>query len=145
MVRLSAPLAEKFWFHCTNAANSDGRWPPPPAKPCEFNRQWVKNEIDATRTALATLAKATKKIASIPADEEEPLADSPEYGLHFTDKDTSILPGLSFYKLQHALYAAWRASDHTTGPQKQANLGRVRAIYDEYRRRGIHDFIDPTH
>lgn len=137
-------LVTKFWFHCTNSANSDGRWPPPPAEPCEFNRQWVFNEIAATRAVLDELSKAT---AGIPlparAQDDEP-DDSPEYGLHFTDKDVADLPNLNFYELQHALYAAWRAYDKTTGEAKAANRQRVEAIYAEYRRRGITHFQNPT-
>ncbi|GAB4164685.1 MAG: hypothetical protein Fur0032_00850 [Terrimicrobiaceae bacterium] len=137
-------LTSKFWFHCTNSANSDGRWPPPPAEPCEFNRQWVLNEIAATRTVLAEMAEATKDIPLPPKPEMDQLADNPEYGLHFTDKDTQNLPSLSFYELQHALYAAWRAFDHTQGDAKAANRSRVLAVYEEYRRRGITRFKDPV-
>jgi len=137
-------LTSKFWFHCTNSANSDGRWPPPPAEPCEFNRRWVLNEIAATRAVLAEMAAATKDIPLPPKAEADQLADSPEYGLHFTDKDLSDLQKLSFYELQHALYAAWRAFDHTDGDAKSANRSRVLAIYEEYRRRGITHFKDPV-
>jgi hypothetical protein len=45
-------LVEKFWFHLTNAANSDGRWPPPPRKTCQYHREWVEAEIAKTRAAL---------------------------------------------------------------------------------------------
>jgi len=139
-----APLAEKFWFHCTSSANSDGRWPPPPAEPCEFNRQWVRNEIAATRAALAELAEATKGIP-LPVNHVEDLpADGPAYGLHFTDKPLDNLPRLNFYELQHALYAAWRAYDHTQGDEKAGHRLRVLAIYDEYRRRGITKFKTPV-
>lgn len=137
-------LVTKFWFHCTNSANSDGRWPPPPAEPCEFNRQWVRNEIAATRAVLSELAQAT---AGIPLPQkpvnDEP-ADGPSYGLHFTDKPLEDLPRLNFYELQHALYAAWRAFDHSEGDAKSANKSRVLAIYDEYRRRGITQFKTPN-
>ena len=136
-------LADKFWFHCTNSSNSDGRWPPPPAEPCEFNRQWVLNEIAATRAALAELAEATKGIPLPVKEALDQPADGPEYGLHFTDKDPADLPRLNFYELQHALYAAWRAWDHTQGDEKIANKARVEAIYAEYRRRGITQFKTP--
>jgi hypothetical protein len=136
-------LVTKFWFHCTNSANSDGRWPPPPAEPCEFNRQWVLNEIAATRAVLAELAEATKDIPLPPKPDMDQLADTPEYGLHFTDKPLEILANLNFYELQHALYAAWRAFDHTQGEAKATNRERVLAIYDEYRRRGITNFKVP--
>jgi hypothetical protein len=136
-------LATKFWFHCTNSANSDGRWPPPPAEPCEFNRQWVLNEIAESRAALEKLAEATKGISLPPKGDFQALADSPEYGLHFTDKDIAHLPGLNFYELLHALYAAWRAFDQTQGGEKEARRARVIAVYDEYRRRGITKFNNP--
>ncbi len=137
-------LTSKFWFHCTNAANSDGRWPPPPAEPCEFNRQWVLNEIAATRAVLSELAGATAGIPLPPRVTNDEPADGPEYGLHFTDRPLDDLTKLNFYELQHALYAAWRAFDHTQGETKAANRLRVLAIYDEYRRRGITKFKTPV-
>lgn len=133
-------LAEKFWFHCTCAANSDGRWPPPPNKPCEFNRQWVLNEINAAKAALAELAAATRGIPLPPEPEFEGRADTPDYGFYFTDKSLDDLPRLGFYELQHALYAAWRAYDNTQGAPRAQNRDRILAIYDEYRRRGITKF-----
>ena len=137
-------LTTKFWFHCTNSANSDGRWPPPPAQPCEFNRQWVRNEIAATRDVLAELAEATKDIPLPVVVEEDIRADLPDYGLHFTDKSLDDLPKLNFYELQHALYSAWRAFDYTQGDAKEENKKRALAIYDEYRRRGITQFKTPN-
>ena len=137
-------LSEKFWFHCTNSANSDGRWPPPPAKPCEFNRQWVKNEIDTTRAVLQELAEATKGIALPPEDEDMNAGDTGEYGLHYTDKDVSDLPKLTFYELQHSLYAAWRAWDHAIESDKATCKNRIESIYEEYRRRGITKFTTPS-
>lgn len=138
-------LVDKFWFHMTNSSNSDGRWPPPPAQTCEFNRQWVRTEIEATKAALAECKKA---IAGIPLPPPVDLSDVPadtgEYGLHFTDKDISVLPKLTFYELQHALYAAWRAYDHSEGEEKAANKKRVLDIYEEYRRRGITKFKTPV-
>ena len=137
-------LVEKFWFHCTCAANSDGRWPPPPALPCEFNRQWVRQEIAATRAVLKELAQATQGIPlPVPEDEDKP-ADTPEYGLHFTDKCLEDLPRLNFYELQHALYAAWRAYDHTKGSERARHKAMVESIYAEYRRRGITRFRTPV-
>ncbi|MEI8386573.1 MAG: hypothetical protein WCG76_03140 [Verrucomicrobiota bacterium] len=139
-----AELTSKFWFHCTNSANSDGRWPPPPAEPCEFNRQWVRNEIAATQAVLAELAGATKGISLPRKPEIDEPADGPAYGLHFTDKNPDDLPNLNFYELQHALYAAWRAFDQTQGEEKAANRPRILAIYEEYRRRGITKFRTPN-
>lgn len=137
------PLAEKFWFHCTNAANSDGRWPPPPAEPCEFNRQWVRNEIEASRAVLSELAEATKGILLPVKQVSDEPADGPSYGLHFTDKPEGELGQLNFYELQHTLYAAWRAFDHTQADEKERNKIRVLAVYEEYRRRGITQFKTP--
>lgn len=137
------PLAEKFWFHCTNAANSDGRWPPPPAEPCEFNRQWVRNEIEASRAVLSELDEATRGILLPVKQVSDEPADGPSYGLHFTDKPEGVLGQLNFYELQHALYAAWRAFDHTQADEKQRNKIRVLAVYEEYRRRGITQFKTP--
>jgi hypothetical protein len=71
-------------------------------------------------------------------------ADTPDYGLHFTDKPLDNLPGLNFYELQHALYAAWRAFDHSQGEAKAANREKVLAVYEEYRRRGITKFKTPV-
>ncbi len=136
-------LTSKFWFHCTNSANSDGRWPPPPAEPCEFNRQWVRNEIAATRAVLAELAEATKEIPLPETKAFEEPEDEGAYGLHFTDKNTGDLPSLNYYELQHALYAAWRAFDHASQDKKAAAKECVLAIYGEYRNRGITQFKTP--
>jgi hypothetical protein len=139
-----AEPTSKFWFHCTNSANSDGRWPPPPAEPCEFNRQWVLNEISATRAVLDDLGAATRGITPPRPPETDALADSPDYGFHFTDKETDHLEKLNFYELQHSLYAARRAFDQSQGDAKEAGRARVLAIYGEYRRRGIIRFNDPV-
>ena len=137
-------LATRFWFHCTNSANSDGRWPPPPAEPCEFNRQWVRDEIAAVQAVLRELAETTKEIPLPEKPTNNELADGPAYGLHFTDKPLDNLPDLNFYELQHALYAAWRAFDNTQGDDKADHQKRVLAIYSEYRRRGITNFKTPN-
>lgn len=138
-------LVDKFWFHMTNSANSDGRWPPPPAVTCDFNRQWVRDEINATKAALAAIREAIKGIPLPPEPDLSLLrADNPEYGYYFTDKDIADLPNLSFYELQHALYAAWRWYDQNTGPERENGKKRVQAIYEEYRRRGITEFKTPV-
>ena len=116
------------------------RWPPPPNKPCEFNRQWVLTEIAAAKAVLAELAEATKGIPLPPEPDFDARADSPEYGFYFTDKSLDDLTQLGFYELQHALYAAWRAYDNTEGEARAANRLRILAIYEEYRRRGITKF-----
>lgn len=137
------PLAEDFWFHCANAANSDGRWPAPPAEPCEFNRQWVRDEITATRRALERLAAATSPLKAPPPAPPVRNSESAEYGYYFTDKSLDDLGRLNFYELQHALYAAWRAFDKTQGDDKIANRQRVLDIYAEFRRRGLTKFKTP--
>ena len=71
------------------------------------------------------------------------IADDAECGPHFTEKNLSDLQNLRFYELQHALYAAWRAFDHTYGDTKNADRSRVLSNYAEYRRRGITHFKDP--
>jgi len=47
----------KAWFHLTCAANSDGRWPPPPEKVHPFNRKWVEGHLDNAKMTLAQLGK----------------------------------------------------------------------------------------
>ncbi len=137
-------LTSCFWFHMTNSANSDGRWPPPPAVTCVFNRQWVRREIEATKSVLAEMRQA---IAGIPLPPEPDLslvrADCPEYGYYITDKDIYDLPRLNFYELQHALYAAWRWYDHHQGEERAKGPERVLAIYEEYRIPGICHFKTP--
>jgi glycosyl hydrolase family 57 len=49
---------ERFWLHLTNAANSDGRWPPPPRKTSQHHRDWVEREIAKAREALDELKQA---------------------------------------------------------------------------------------
>lgn len=130
-------LVEKFWFHMTNSANSDGRWPPPPRVTCEFNRNWCLNEIAETRKVLKKLAKAVNGI---------PLPEKPEivvpgpkdwrYGLHFTDKNPEDVPNLNGYEIHHAIYYANKMLD-SDSPEKSAH-GRnlLAAIFDELDRRG---------
>ncbi|MBS3733483.1 MAG: hypothetical protein KGY99_00975 [Phycisphaerae bacterium] len=43
------------WFHLTCAANSDGRWPPPPDKVHPFNKQWVTGHLDDCHKVLSEL------------------------------------------------------------------------------------------
>ena len=59
------PLAEKFWYHMTNASNSDGRWPPPPLVTCAFNRDWVLAEIAASGEARCRLLDKAEKACLI--------------------------------------------------------------------------------
>ncbi len=50
-----AELVERCWFHLTCAENSDGRWPPPPARTCPFNVRWVEDHIERVRECLEQL------------------------------------------------------------------------------------------
>ena len=124
-------LAERFWFHLTNAENSDGRWPPPPAETCPFNREWVEKEIESARNVLAELKKkvsGARKPAAPPEPEEEEA-----YGYRFTEKPLDDLANLNWYELHHALYAAFAERD-----KGDAGSGRrkIEAVYAEYARRG---------
>jgi len=132
------PLVEKFWFHLTNSANSDGRWPPPPAVTCPWNRDWVLNEIEQTRVALAALRKAVKGIA-LPKvrDERGDPDDDWSYGLHFTDKNVEDLRGLNFYELSHAIYYFHRMADSKKADKKSYGLKWLKKCFDEWDRRGV--------
>jgi hypothetical protein len=129
------PLVEKFWFHMTNSANSDGRWPPPPAETCPFNRQWVLDEIDATKKTLTEIDTTLKSIPRPPKAEEQP-GEEWDYGLHFTDKDTDDIKSLNYYELAHALYAAFRMFDAGKGSAKEQGRLKVNAIFEEFEKRG---------
>jgi hypothetical protein len=131
-------IVERFWFHMTNSANSDGRWPPPPRVTCAFNRDWVLAEIAETKKVLAELAEVTKGIP-LPAKPEivVPAATDWRYGFHFTDKDPADVRHLNNYELQHAIYHYHKMVD-SDDPAKQAEgktmLGKV---FDELDRRGM--------
>lgn len=101
------------------------------------------NEIASTKQVLWEIAEATKHISVPPKTKVPELADSPENGLYFRYKNIDGLADLNFYELQHALYAAWRACDHTQGTAKKTNRARVITVYDECRRRGIAKFSSP--
>jgi hypothetical protein len=133
------PLVEDFWFHITCAANSDGRWPAPPAKTCPFNRDWVLKEMAASKKALAKLKKA---VAGIPLPKKEPYRDDPNaesnYTLHFTDKPMRTpadMAKLNTYELSHAIYYFHSMVDSGV-PEKVARGKEIlRAIFDELDRR----------
>lgn len=129
-------LVEKFWYHCTNSMNSDACWPPPPGKTCEFNRQWVENELAATRAVLAELKE---KSASIPEPEGDPEWKSTNeyYDFWFTEKDLSIVEKLSHYELQHALYAAWKEFDMQGRDMQGPGRKKIEAVHAEIQRRGL--------
>jgi hypothetical protein len=131
-------LVEKFWFHMTNSANSDGRWPPPPRVTCAFNREWVQTEIDRTQAVLAELKKATEGY-TLPEIEEitVPEAHDPDYGYHFTDKDPEDIPNLNIYELQHAIYYAHKMVDCPDEPWHSKGKKLLKEIFDELDRRGM--------
>jgi hypothetical protein len=130
-------LVEKFWFHMTNSANSDGRWPPPPHVTCEFNRDWCLNEINETTKVLAELAKATKGI---------PLPEKPEmivpgakdwrYGFKFTKKDPEDVAHLGGYEIHHAIYYAHKMVDSDDAGKVEHGKKLLKAIFDELDKRG---------
>jgi len=129
-------LVEKFWFHMTNSANSDGRWPPPPAQTCPFNRKWVLDEIEATRKALAECREAASGVA-LPAVEPSAPLESWEYGYPYTEKDAGDLARLGLYELSHHLYAAYRMYDNGQGEVHEKGRNLIAAVYDEFERRGF--------
>jgi len=131
-------LVERFWFHMTNSANSDGRWPPPPNVTCAFNRQWVQDEIDATQKVLAELREATQGY-SLPEKPEVtvPGRGNPDYGYHFTDKDPEDLRNLNTYELQHAIYYAHKMVDCPKEPWHSRGTALLTAVFDELDRRGM--------
>jgi hypothetical protein len=136
-VKLRA-LAEKFWYHVTNSANSDGRWPPPPRVTCAFNRQWVLDEIAATRRVLAELAEATRGMTLPPAPEiVVPSPHDWRYGFHFTDKPINGLHNLNMYELQHAIYFAHKMVDCSDAQKKAEGRALLVRVFDECDRRGM--------
>lgn len=132
------PLADKFWFHLTNSANSDGRWPPPPAVTCEWNRDWVLNEMKEMQQALAELRAAVKDIPlpAVPDDRGDP-DDDYTYGLHFTDRNPEDVRNLNLYELTHAIYYFHRMADSKHADKKAYGLKHLKACFDEWDRRGI--------
>lgn len=130
-------LVEKFWFHMTNSANSDGRWPPPPRVTCEFNREWCLNEIKETRKALDELAKATKGIP-LPEKPEMVVPGSKDwrYGFHFTDKDPEEVKYLGGYEIHHAIYYAHKMVDSDDAGKIEHGKKLLKAIFDELDKRG---------
>jgi hypothetical protein len=137
------PLVEKFWFHMTNSANSDGRWPPPPAETCPFNREWVLDEIEATRKTLAEIADAVKGVSK-PAPILEPEPAEWEYGYHYTDKDWKNIAKLNLYELSHAVYEAYRLFDSAGEEHKNEGRRMLKLIYEEFERRNFKGMVKPT-
>ncbi|MFW6217476.1 MAG: hypothetical protein ACOC4K_00630 [Verrucomicrobiota bacterium] len=135
-------LVEKFWFHCTNSMNSDACWPPPPGKTCDFNREWVERELSRTRAILDEL-KAKASSLPEPAEEPEMKRTNQYYDFWFTDKDLDEVRRLNLYELQHALYAAWREYDAQDRDEAGTGRRKIEAIFAEYQRRGIKNFVRP--
>ncbi len=137
-------LVEKFWFHMTNSANSDGRWPPPPAVTCPFNREWVLAEIEATRQTLAELKKAvaplSAELAALRTEREQETNFG--YTVKFTDKPLDEVRKLNLYELQHAVYVAFGKIDQPD--TKAQGLDMLRAIFGEFERRGIKQYVRPA-
>ncbi len=130
-------LVEKFWFHMTNSANSDGRWPPPPRVTCEFNREWCLNEIEATKKVLAELAEATKGIPLPGKPElEVPGAKDWRYGFEFTQKDPEDVAHLGGYEIHHAIYYAHKMVDSDDTEKVAHGKKLLTKIFDELDRRG---------
>ena len=59
-------LYKKAWFHLICAENSDGRWPPPPKKPGDFNVYYIWDQLTKAQQALNDLA-VTVDFKQIPA------------------------------------------------------------------------------
>lgn len=134
---------EKFWFHMTNAANSDGRWPPPPARTCPFNRQWVQNEIIATEQILDELTGAVaalEKDRSLTQD-EVPFDHTHGYTIKFTDKDVQAVRDLNLYELQHAIYVAYGWYDKPE--TRTAGKKLLEQIFAELEVRGLRHYVKP--
>ncbi len=137
-------LVERFWFHMTNSANSDGRWPPPPAETCEFNRQWVLEEMDRTRAVLNELKEA---VAKYPLPEPERVSDDGpdwDYGYYFTDKDPHDVRNLNNYELQHDIYYAHKMVDSRDEAKSREGHELLRKIFDELDRRKMKGIRPPA-
>ncbi len=135
-------LVDTFWLHLTNSANSDGRWPPPPALTCPFNRQWVLDEIEKTKQVLAELKQKAGGIALPDTGEELTPSDSTTYDYYFTDKAREDVTRLNLYELSHELYAAYKFFDN--GEDKAAGKARIALIYDEFKKRGFDKVVTPA-
>ncbi len=63
-------LYKKAWFHLTCAENSDGRWPPYPKKPGNFNVYYIWDQLVKAQTAIQQLGCTDFKM--IPSTEVNP-------------------------------------------------------------------------
>lgn len=131
-------LVETYWFHVTNSANSDGRWPPPPNVTCKFNRDWVEAELASTRTALDELATATKGMSLPETGGQKRIAeDAGSYGYHFTDKNPEDVASLNLYELQHAIYHFHKMVDSGDTDLREQGRVKLREVFAELDRRRI--------
>ena len=138
------PLVETYWFHLTNSANSDGRWPAPPAETCPFNREWVLTEMDRTRAALAALKVAVAGLPLPPPAVDKDDQTDWEYGYHFTDKDITQVARLNNYELQHAIYFAHKMVDSKKAEKAAEGKALLRRVFDELDRRGMKGVRPPS-
>ena len=134
-------LVDKFWFHMTNSANSDGRWPPPPAETCQYNREWCLNEMAKTREVLDEIKELLKDKPKPEVRESDIDSSSISYDYHYTNKDTSIIAKLNFYELSHALYEAFKVFDNGESEIKEAARQKINAIYEEFENRGLSGMV----
>ncbi|MFO8006717.1 MAG: hypothetical protein R6V05_03180 [Candidatus Brocadiia bacterium] len=133
-------LVEEFWFRLTNAANSDGRWPPPPRKTCPYHRHWVEREIRRAREALERLKRAVGPQIAFAGEETMQSAG----GAEPKAEDGAPMPDpatLNWQELQDELYRAHELNDQPETREEGAR--RIRAIFDEYARRGITNVEPP--
>lgn len=135
-------LNDKFWFHLTNSANSDGRWPPPPAHTCEFNRNWVLNEMDITKKLLAEFKQAVSKYP-LPEKAEMHAEEEGGYGYNYTDKDPRDVAKLNDYELSHAVYDAYCKVDSKDEAIHKDGVAWLNAIYNEFESRGYSNLVRP--
>ena len=129
-------LVDDFWFHMTNAANSDGRWPPPPREVSPYHREWVEQEIARTREALERLKRTVRA--------EEGLVEAPEGA---AEKEAAPKPTpadlseLNWQELQEELYRAHALNDEPDTCEDGAK--RIQEVFAEYERRGVTDCEPP--
>ncbi|MFW5829478.1 MAG: hypothetical protein ACOCXA_04375 [Planctomycetota bacterium] len=142
------PLYEEFWYRMTNSANSDGRWPPPPAETCPFNREWVLEEFEKTKAALVALKEAIAgEQLPPPAGPKEPDPDAESgYDYPFTEKDVHDIPRLNNYEIQHAIYYYNDMIDNAGEDQEKMAFAKQKMveIFDELDRRGMQGIRHPA-
>lgn len=63
-------LYDKAWFHLVCAENSDGRWPPYPKKPGNFNVYYIWDQLAKSQQAISQLTGTDFKL--IPSTEINP-------------------------------------------------------------------------